>query len=63
MNKEEAIAHVASYVASVLQAQHVGEIIDHIGLGGLTDADTKRMGDAVEEVIRRLYRMGSMVRQ
>lgn len=57
MNRREALRQVAEWTAATLQG---GDLDEATGLdtADMSDADAERLGWAVSEVIRRLYRMG-----
>jgi hypothetical protein len=61
MTKQEAVHLIAAHVAGNLLA---GSLEEATGLGGpdqdrMSAADLERLGEAMEEVARRLYKMGT----
>jgi hypothetical protein len=61
MTKQEAVRHVASYVAGNMRAGSTEEStgIHWVDLDKMGEADLQRLGDAIEEVARRLDKMGT----
>lgn len=58
MTKGEALAEVANHVAGMLAG---GTFEESTGMqpGQVSDADAARLSEAVEDIIGRLYRMGT----
>jgi hypothetical protein len=57
MRKEEALARVASHIAGLMSASDFEENTG-VFSGEVSDADAERLDWAIEEVKRRLWRMG-----
>jgi hypothetical protein len=59
MTKAEALARVAQHVAGLLQGGTFEESTGVMPGEKLSSGDEERLAEAVEELVARLYRMGS----